>query len=744
MTSSRKPTIHLSLVTDKGSSGKFVSLESLPEEEIERTKHYHKRVAPHGVLIGVIRGALSWDLRPLILQDGVVTVTRFFSKELLQSESASDHFKSYNFNVEHTLPGVQRLQCGSGEGHAWVTRKYFGRLLSDGVLNLAHSDRIQLVSEFLQQIKKIHDQKLIHGHIVPSNIALEEDSLVLIDHGFQIFDPGSARSTTFAPELRQGIAGHLNASPASDLYGIGLVLKSIFGNQANGELLNLIEVLLLADPSLRPSLEQVMQFFDVKTEVKVTDLTAPPQLVSKDQTKRSVSTISPFLWLIPLLISFLLTGFFISHYLSSWSQKSDEQLTELREYWESKQPALMEKVVREALEGDAGVQQLILDSVLNGNGHPAIKRSLFMRAFFPLWEGELTEEDIRTVYVLGLSSLVPEQYKRIEGFDHIHPGVVAALLSTLDLKAVPESLANIPLSKLQKLPPPFGPSFAAMQKFGYTDLSSVPVQALIHILFGETDPIFVKGLFVGETETARILAKVELLLPLLDTINGFDTHLYKVVSTLGTEDLFFSWFERDIVAGWKVVTPVVKLKAFAGYFPQQELTFEQLVDLLRFPRASLRSEAKDKLLAGVIPLAQSDLVTFLSMPTNTLTRSQTISLLAALSVKGPRDLEFVNQWFKTIPDSESVVQILLNRSIEDQGLDIFSIQAARFLFKHPVEIGFEDLQKLTFHSEPLVRWLAYSKLKRSVPEEKALLLAASKREPEPRLKQSIEILIKKR
>lgn len=730
--SSRKPTVHLSLVTNKGGAGKFVSLESLPPMDIERTRIYHRAVSPQGVLIGVIRGALEWDIRPLILQDGIVTVTRFFSKELVQSDYLSDSFKSYIFNVESASPGKLKLQCGSGEGFIWATRKYFGNVLSDGQLDISTPDRIALVADLMKEIQELHSKGLVHGHIVPSNIAFDEGKLVLIDHGFQLFDPGSARSLTLAPELRQSVASQLKASPASDLYGLGLVLKSIFGTNLSSEIGNLIEVLLLSDPSLRPSFNQVLKLFPAKEEVN-TPIALPVQV-------KESKPLPQWVWILPsILIGCTVLLYVLSFIPSLFTHRETEieVSDELHDYWKSGQVQLMQKVVAAALDGDFAARQLILDSAIDGEPNPLVKNVLFKRAFFPLWEKELVEYDIQTIYALGLTSLVPEKYRKVGDLSRLHPGALIALISSLSIGELPDGLSKIPLSYFTKLAPPFGSALRNIEKLDYKDTSSSTVQALIHLLFGEVDNNIAKAFIGNEVETAKALAKLEIVLPLLELLPGLDESLYNTMSTLQTDDLFFSWYERDILAQWKATPALAKLKSFAGVFPSEELSFEQLVDLLRFPRASLRTEAKERLLKGIVPPQFSEVLNFLAAPNSNLTRAQTISLLAALSVKGNRDLEFINQWFETVPDSDAVVQIILARGPAGEGVDIFNIQAARFLLKHPTDVAFTDLQKLTFHSEPLVRAFAYSKLRLDVPEEKVLLRSALQRETNSKLKANL-------
>lgn len=744
MSGTRKPTVLLSLVKDKAATARFVSLEALSTEQREQALRLQRLIASGSVLVGVVLGSAAWDVRPVLLQRGVMTITRLFSTDLIGSVQLSDAFKSYVFHVERLAPGLQSFHCGSGDGLSWVTRRYFNQLLSDPGVQIPLNEKIALIGKLLGDIEQLHNASLVHGHIHPSNIAYEEGRLILIDHGFQIHDPGSSHPPTLAPELRGGVASQLNATVASDIYGLGLVAKRLFGSELGLEFGNLIEVLLLSDPKLRPKLNQIASHF-VSTGVsdssptretnyeKVAHVKDPsPQIVPPAPTSPAVKRALSFY--LPAALSVALGCYLISFPLRSiFHKQSDAELQDkFEKFWDSGQVPLMQQVVSAALHDDADAQALLFEKVQSGSSHPAVQSKLFSIALNPLWEDALTDTDRGALITLGMPSLVPPDKRTLPELAQLSPGVLMAIVGNMAIDGNFESLSKVPIERLGSLPSPYGFAFASLQKLGVKTLKDPVAQALCHILTEDSAPSIVLQ-FLNDADPAVSIARLQVLTPLFDIFSGLDKKVFDAVST-DPRGGIFSWYSKDIVAGWGGVAPKDKLLLFAGQFPPK-LTQEQYLDLLRFPRNNIREKALEAL-KGLLPPDYSGLLQYFSSTESDLTRTQTISLVSALGVDSVKTHSFVLQWFDTNPSPNSVARVLIETGTNPK-LQAFHIEAARYLVDKEWSVSLPDLARMAGSVEPLARTLAYAKLHVDIPEEREVIRKLAEIEPVSRIKEQL-------
>lgn len=118
-------------------------------------------------------------------------------------------------------------------------------------------DKIELVIELLNTLEYLHLRGLLHRDIKPGNVAIYHDSVQLLDFGLSI-DQDSIQSgeveivgtiAYMAPEIFQGSP----ASPASDLYAVGIMAHELFTGthpfQANN-LAALIQKVITEKPDL--------------------------------------------------------------------------------------------------------------------------------------------------------------------------------------------------------------------------------------------------------------------------------------------------------------------------------------------------------------------------------------------------------------------------------------------------------------------------------------------------------------
>jgi serine/threonine protein kinase len=778
--STRKPTVFLSLVKDQSERARFVSLESLDPDRRELVQKYHRLMSPQSVLVGAIVASSKylldpsqfWDIRPVFLHRGVMMVGRMFSAELCKSSSLRDEFKSFIFQVERLFPNSQALVCGSAEGYSWVTRRYFNTLLSDTNIDIPLATRPKLIRQLLLDIQKLHANGFVHGHIQPHNIAYENGSFVLLDYGIQIKDPGVSSVGTLAPELRESVASKLNASPASDLYGVGLVAKRLFGGELMVGYSNLIEVLLLDDPKLRPSLDQVIGHFaaEPEPEQSVNDLTAVVNEVkmnsgklnkqkldhsvvdkkSKDSNskeafsnlfKKASDVASPkIIFSVGILILLSFAGIFIfqkSH--STEVSVNADKVSDYKKLWSSGQIPLMQEVVKKALDNDMDALMVLKESLQTGSfRHPSIQQRIFTVGFHPFWADEITDQDFKALLIYGAPSFAPPGKRTAPELQTLHPAVALAIAASISVVPNFEPFAAVTTDKLGTLPSIYGTSFLALKGIGVENLSNVASQCLAHILTADFSTSILTEFLSLSDQPAVSLIRLSILEPLFSQIKGLAEQTYQAVSV--AKDHPLSWFASDVVAGWQSVSAEDKLGCFMNQYPQN-LSFEQQVDLLRFPLAPVRQEAKAKLLSQV-GQPFSNLIDYLSSAEVSLTRTQAISLIATFLVPSEKSKQFALQWFDTNPEPESIKKLLVLRPPTTSTDDPFNIAAARYLLTKEVAISFDEAQILVKHQEALVRALAYSKLPLVTDQDKNKFKELLKEEKDQALRRRQEERLK--
>ena len=750
MTSTRKPTVVLSLVKDNAASAKFISLEALSAEKKELVQRYQRVIAPGSVLVGAVTPSQSlWDVRPVILQRGQMTISRVFSPELLASISLTDALKRYVFHVEQLSPGLQGIVCGSNEGIAWVTRRYFTQLLSDGGVEIPLAERPALMHELLTYVEGLHKEGLIHGHIQPQNVAFDKGKLVLVDHGFQIFDPGSSHPLTLAPELRVTQTSILSADVASDVYGLGLVAKRLFGGELAVEYGNLVEVLLLNDPKLRPTLPQVAKHFSPSVKPTDVPLASDKLEIEKNSEKNNDTTGKSFsdtfesslratfskvvdkqysIILALGVVGILATAW---HFITPSKQLSDEVVVnddKFARLWDSNQLPLMQQVVQLVLKNNPSATAFLRKRLENGDTHQSIQQKFFVTAFHPLWADEISDDDFRALLIFGAPSLIPPSLRQAPDFSKLHPAVGFAIAATISPADGFSPLKVVTTKRLGTLPGMYGSAFLALDRLGITDMSIAAPQYLSHILSLDLSPSMIAGFLELNGAPKDSFVRLELLIPLLENITGLGDAIMNALPKDSDNPL--AWFGKDVVAGWSQVGSADKIGLFSGVFPPS-LAPEQLVDLLRFPLVRIREQALTHLV-GIVGESYRQLLTYLSSDDCELTRTQSISLFSTVQVKGERARLFSLQWFDTRPTPKAVVDVLLRKPPGEKD-EPFGIAAAKYLLNEGYKPTRDEIVALAKNSESLIRAYVYSQLALDKKEDKDLFDKLLSEEKDPQL-----------
>src|SRR5204863_3634844 len=117
----------------------------------------------------------------------------------------------------------------------------------------------RLAHELLGALSAIHRAGVVHRDVKPSNVLLDGDGRARLTD-FGIAEPRDATKLTragevigtlkyMAPEIREGEP----ATPQSDLYSCGVLLRQCLEQRGDAEMVALASGLTRADPAARPA-----------------------------------------------------------------------------------------------------------------------------------------------------------------------------------------------------------------------------------------------------------------------------------------------------------------------------------------------------------------------------------------------------------------------------------------------------------------------------------------------------------
>ena len=237
---------HLKLVTGSesgDSSFQIVSLEQIGAAEREKIKQSVHEISPGAGIVGVMRGARSWDLRPVLMFFGESspTILRFLGPEVALSPAITNETVDLLNHLQKK--DAQFVEIGEHHGQLWYRRPLFDRSLAQLLLSNAPikpGRAFSLARGLANRILDLHKAGIVHGHVCPANVGLSNDDRVaLVDAGMgativratkalAIEDfPQGYDKATFAPELlNRGVM----PSYSNDVFGLGLVIRAVFTN----------------------------------------------------------------------------------------------------------------------------------------------------------------------------------------------------------------------------------------------------------------------------------------------------------------------------------------------------------------------------------------------------------------------------------------------------------------------------------------------------------------------------------
>jgi hypothetical protein len=468
-----------------------------------------------------------------------------------------------------------------------------------------------------------------------------------------------------------------------------------------------------------------------------TDSTTPrtPKVSTEDK---------PSLFVPIVLVSVLVAAVFLRgdllDMLPFWGEggESSQSRVTFDAYWSSGRRSQMEFVADSAvLDGDADAIATIVDDIVEGAKRPNVRDVIIKVGFSKLWRDELRPADKEILLRFALTDLVSEQPASPLRIHKAHPAVPLALVASLPPESKQKWLTQIPLKKLKTLPQPFGLAFALLSEIGVENYNDIAARCLTHVLVGAVSDRVIESYFRFDDESSVALGKLRILLPIFEANEASAQKAYAVLKVnRGVLKPLVSWFDEERIAEWAKVSTLARLHLVAGLFPKADFTFEQLADLLKFPIQPIKESASKELLKAFLKPSDNNMLVFLSSPANPLSRDQTVSLLAAFHIQGDEGYSLLARWFERKPSPEAVLAVLLARG-SFEGVDPYSIDAARYLNTAEWSPTLDELKGMMGHREIMVRTVAYSKVQTGNPEHMKILSAAATVEPVERVRKQL-------
>jgi hypothetical protein len=246
----------------------------------------------------------------------------------------------------------------------------------------------------------------------------------------------------------------------------------------------------------------------------------------------------------------------------------------------------------------------------------------------------------------------------------------------------------------------------------------------------------VESCFCDDSDIAISQEKLRILLPpfALDTAGA--ESLLRALQQPGTLlSGLAKWFTEVTLAEWEKIPAFLQLSWIAGLTKGLEhLSFEQVVDLLRYPSSSLRQAAAQeslKMLSGKVTHQE---LSFFASGNVEFSRDQVITYLTLIDAKGDQREQLIDAFLKSKPPVQTLAELL---SWRGKGYDLgvqTNVRLAEYLQQGEWIPSRALLTRFLNLPEPLFRAIAYSKLDVQNKEEREILKQFAEKESSPGLK----------
>lgn len=739
---------------------KLLSPESLNDLQREILKNYSRFFPEGSVCINVMLGSEPWDIRPLLLSAGKVSIARF-SMTLSEPQVRAVIAEIEGFLVLSRSP--QTVRQLTGEGRFIMLRPFEPTTLSEDLERGTLSGREALsdvVQQLIRLVSELSRRSVAHGHISPANLALRHGELMLLDPvtGFL----HQTADAFLPPECEGGAV----PDPSADLYGLGRMIKILLGDWLTPRQSALVEQLMLSSPRQRPPLVEVAVAFGLQTESTpvesealqagpVANRVVRPGASERNQALRPAgvqqsqapgapdtprSTRSPSVPWVVLAIAtvgglMVLKAqrpelyYDIAQYVPLLAP---EHSAEYESDWASRDRARMAVVARAAVvRREPAAIQAIASDILAGSNPNGVRAALLRVALSDTWRDSLSREDTVAALALGLQSLVPEGIRAIPALESLHPGVLLSIVGSKQPLEQAKLLALQPIDLLISLPEPFGPLFNQLKGMGVSQIGDPRAGGLARIVTGDISGAAFEAFLGTDTPPPQVLAKIATILPVIAANDAGVVELVSILRDRGGDiATLVAWFEITDLARWSTFPAIDKLRLILNIQPEAPVNTTQWADLLTFPLEGVRSQAVVALTPRLTGASGERLLLTLASPAGALSREQTVALVSALVLPDGSQQPFVTAWFELKPSPDAVLLILLARASADSA-DVFNLEAARYLRKNQWRASLDVLTLLADHPEPLARVLAYGRLDPTKGDERAVLSRREKKESDP-------------
>ncbi|MEZ4753107.1 MAG: hypothetical protein R3A13_02215 [Bdellovibrionota bacterium] len=516
-----------------------LNIDTLLPDQKQLAKHYAELSGFGGLVSAVILGREDWDVRPLILKSGKLYLLRTVPSEAVADQRQQIDLRNLYPRLRQMGLVSKDLLTGEAAGRYWLVRPFFKDSLDSVERVIIDEYKTKGVPALIAEIKKLHANAFIHGHICPSNVVVNEAGFHLVDHGFFLHRGKYGFDSFEAPELIYGV------TQAADIYGLGKVLEKVF----NAEELVAHRAFLIAMSSknaeLRPSLEEIeAHFFGSSTPKVATQYNSGAgRLINlressseaviqsgKIITTSATDSATPkkltgvHLWAVLIIMSavliYLRVDFFDNHssdleLVESEVQTASSESVSYQDLWLAGSKADREVVVQAAVvENNLGAQRAILLAAAKHKSPENVREELILRAFDQRWATELNSEDRQAVFILATGFYLAANQKKIPQLNALHPGVILSVISSAPLEKNSEQIAAIEVKKLGSLPKPIGLSFDVLAKEGFKTFKSIIPRAFAQLVVGEISKTSVSA-FLSKSEevTSTRIARLLLLMP---------------------------------------------------------------------------------------------------------------------------------------------------------------------------------------------------------------------------------------
>lgn len=726
---------------------RLLSPESLDEAQRAIFKDCERFFPEASVCVNVVLGREPWDVRPILLSQGNVSIMRFSPEfDGAKTRQLSGDLEGFARLFDHDL----KVRCTPNERQFFIIRSFVTDTLQDELekgIVASRADLERIVRQLIKAVAALSRRSMAHGHISPANLATVRGELVLLDPLM-----GAVQVTSdpyLPPESSFGVA----PEPTADLFCLGKMIRTLLGDSLTPRQASVVEQLLLPSPRHRPPLAEVAVAFGLRDESGTApgnDLHQGGGRTSSGKLLRSTGSSVEALgrspdavdvtppaakkggnlgWIFVLLVFgggiFLLKERDPSLYYSFAKRVPGlvtEHSVEFESEWASHQRPRMLVVARSAiLRDDPAAINAITADVLGGANPEGVRNRFLRVALDELWRAQLSDEDVRAAVALSLAQLLPEGARTVPPLRSLHPAILLAIAGETQPLNSGKELQALAIEPLTKLPAPFGPLFSNLQKLGVSTVGHPATIGLAAIATGDTRAEAFEALMTAAVDEPKTRSLLKLVLPVIRENRAASEELFIALRDRGEQlGTLASWFVIEDLAGWSRVPALAKIDIIVDSSTSASLEQAQYADLLRHPAREARAFAVGNLRKKFFPETAEKLLVTLASDANALSREQTIALLAALKPDSSAAGQFVSKWFELKPNPDTVVLLLLARSHADSS-DVFNLEAARYLRRNTWQAPLPLLELLVNHPEPLARVLAYGKLNATVAEERLIL-----------------------